>query len=98
MDKGGIIHHEGKAISIKGTRADGSLVEGYLCEAQQHGVVFDSHALHGAWQWRGRRVALLFYTHALPEHMPEADVAKPCIPVGLSNVSHCFDLRMWYCM
>ena len=76
VEKGGIIHHEGKAIPTIGTRADGPLVEGYLCDAQQHGVVFDSHALHGPWQWRGRRVALVFYTRALPEHMPEADVAQ----------------------
>ena len=76
VEKGGIIHHEGKAIPTMGTREDGSLLEGYLCDAQQHGVVFDSHALHGPWQWRGRRVALVFYTRALPEHMREADVAQ----------------------
>ena len=49
VEKGGIIHHEGKAIPTMGTRADGSFVEGYLCDAQQHGVVFDSHALPGPW-------------------------------------------------
>ena len=76
VEKGRIIHHKGKAIPTMGTREDGSLVEGYLCDAQQHGVVFDSHALHGPWQWSGRRLALLFYTRALPEHMWEADVAQ----------------------
>ena len=76
VEKGGIIHHEGEAIPAMGTRADGSFVEGYLCDAQQHGVVSNSHALHGPWQWRGRRVALVFYTDALPEHMPGADVAQ----------------------
>ena len=76
VEKGGIIHDEGKGIPTMGTREDGSLVEGYLCDAQQHGVVFDSHALHGPWQWRGWRVALVFYTRALPEHMREADVAR----------------------
>ena len=60
MEKGGIIHHEGKAIPTMSTREDGSLVEGYFCDAQQYGFVFDSHALHGPWQWRGRRVALVF--------------------------------------
>ena len=76
VQKGGIIHHEGRAIPTMGTCADGSLVEGYLRDAEQHGVVFDSHALHGPWQWRGRRVVLVFYTRALPEHMCEADVAQ----------------------
>ena len=76
VKKGGIIHHEGKEMPTMGTREDGSLVEGYLCDAQQHGVVFDSHALHGAWQWCGTRVELVFYTRALPEHMREADVAQ----------------------
>ena len=76
VEKGGIIHHEGKAIPTMGTRGDGSLVEGYLCDAQQHGVVFDSHALNGPRQWRGRRVALLFYTRAWLEQMREADVAQ----------------------
>ena len=46
VGRGRIIHHEGKAIPTMGTLEDGSLVEGYLCDAQQHGVVFDSHALH----------------------------------------------------
>ena len=76
VEKGGIIHNEVKEITTIGPRADGSLIEGYLCDAQQHGVVFDSHALHGPWQWRGRRVALVFYTRALPEHMPEAYVEQ----------------------
>ena len=76
VEKRGIIHHEGKAIPTMGMREDGSLDEGYLCDAQQHGVVFDSHALHGPWQWCGPRVALVFYTRALPEHMREADVAQ----------------------
>ena len=34
VEKGGIIHHKGKAIPTMRTRADGSLVEGYLCDAQ----------------------------------------------------------------
>ena len=76
VEKGGKICHEGRAMTTMGTREDGSLVEGYLCDAQQRGVVFDSHALHGPWQWRGRRVALVFYTRALPEHMQKADVAR----------------------
>ena len=76
VEKGGIIHHEGKAIPTMGTRADASHVERCLCDAQQHGVVFDLHALHGPWQWRGRRVALVFYRRTLPEHMPEANVAQ----------------------
>ena len=76
VEKEGIIHYEGEAIPTMGTREDGSPVEGYLCDAQQHGVVFESHALHGPWQWRGRRVALVFHTHALPEHMRVADVAQ----------------------
>ena len=76
VEKGGIIQHEGKVIPTMGTREDGSLVEGYLRDAQQHGVVFDSHALHGPWQWRCRRVALVFYTCPLPEHMREVDVAQ----------------------
>ena len=38
VEKGGIIHHEGKAIPTMGTCADRSLVEGYLCDAQQHGI------------------------------------------------------------
>ena len=76
VEKGGIIHHEGKAIPTMDTREDGSLVEAYFCDAQQHGVVFDSHALHGPWRWRGPRVALVFYTRALREHMREADVAQ----------------------
>ena len=58
------------------TREDEFLFEGYLCDAQQHDVFFDSHTLHGRWQWHGRRVALVFYTRALPEHMREADVAQ----------------------
>ena len=76
VEKAGIIHHEGKAFLTMGTCEDGSLAEGYLCDAQQHGVVFDSHALHGPWQRRGGRVALVFYTRALPEHMRESDVAQ----------------------
>ena len=47
VKKGGIIHHEGKAIPTMGTRADGSLVEGYLCGCQGVGQVYSSiHGLH----------------------------------------------------
>ena len=80
VEKGGISQYEGKAIPTMATREDGSLVEGYLCDAQQHGIFCDSHALHGPWQWRGRGVALVFYTPALPEHMREADVAQLVSP------------------
>ena len=76
VEKGGIIHHEGKAILKMGTREDESLVERYFDYAQQHGVVFHSMAFHGSWPWPGRWLALVFYTHALPELMPEADVAQ----------------------
>ena len=101
VEKGGIIHHEEKAIPTMATREDGSLVQGYLCEAQQHGVVFDSHALHGpmamAWSEGGTRVlhACIAGTHA---GSGCCAIAEPCIPVGLNNASHGFHLLMWYCM
>ena len=94
----GIIHHERKAIPTMATREDGSLVEGSLCDAQQHGVFFDSHALHAwlmamAWWDGGTRVlhACIAETHA---GSGCCAIAEPCIPVGLNNVSHCFHLLM----
>ena len=91
VERGGFIHHERKAIPTMGTREDGSLVGGYLCDAQQHGVVFDSHAL------RGTRVlhACIAGTHA---GSGCCAIPEPWIPVDLNNVGHCFHLLMWCCM